>query len=134
MPKRKPARRAAKRKRPSASESPPRPAEPRSGEALTVLWMLTILATLVAEMAAAAAAAWAYGRPGPAEGPSMPATLANVMLFTALVTGGLCLLLTPVVRRIRREPPPASVIWSAVAIGASPFFVLTLLTVGRVAG
>lgn len=103
--------------------------EPRGGEALTVFWMLTLVATIVAETVAAATAAIRFVRGAPQDGASLLAVIPQVLLFTAMFTGALCLALTPIVRRVRREPPPASVVWVAVIVGASPFVVLLLRAV-----
>lgn len=45
----------------------------------------------------------------------------NVMLFTAAVTGLVCLSLTPLVYRLRRMPPPTAVTVLAVAVSVLPF-------------
>jgi hypothetical protein len=96
--------------------------ESRGGvEALTVFWMLSALATFIAEMVAAAALLatklWPDGNA------SLAALLPGVMLFTALVTGAIGLVLTPLVLRLRHVPPPRGIVVAAVIIGASPWMV-----------
>jgi hypothetical protein len=96
--------------------------EPRSVEALTVFWMLTALATLIAEtIAAAALFAMAFS---PDLGNSLLRIMPGVMLFTALVTGTICLALTPLVLRQRRTPPPRGVVGIVILIGVSPWLML----------
>jgi hypothetical protein len=51
------------------------------------------------------------------------------MLFTALTTGTLCLVLTPLVRRLRRTPPPPAVVWMALIVGVSPWAILLVIWV-----
>jgi hypothetical protein len=112
----------AKRKQRSPERSSHSTEEPRSGEALTVFWMLTLVATLAAEGIAAATALVALSRGAfDEERPSLLAVLPGVMFFTALATGGLCLLLTVLVPRVRREPPPRSIVWIAGIAGAAPY-------------
>ena len=112
----------AKRKRRPPEGSSHSTEEPRSGEALTVFWMLTLVATLAAEGIAAATALVALsGGAFEEESPSLLAVLPGVMYFTSLATGALCLILTPLVLRVLREPPPRSIVWTAGIAGAAPY-------------
>jgi hypothetical protein len=105
-----------------------RAAEPRGVEALTVLWMLTAVATLMAEATAGAMAWMASSRPAESLASSPLQALPGVMLLTALTTGTLCLVLTPLVSRLRAARPPLAVTWAAVVIGLSPWIV-ALMTI-----
>lgn len=57
--------------------------------------------------------------------------IASVLLFTALMTGVLCLALTPLVCRVRANRPPRSVTIGAVLIGLSPILLLVVLSILR---
>jgi hypothetical protein len=100
--------------------------ESRAGEALTVFWMLTMMATLAAELAALVAGLLIAGAEKPAEIPLALRVLPGLMLSIALVTGVLCLALSPLVYKVRKAPPPTGVTVIAVAIGASPLVLLLL--------
>lgn len=104
-----------------APASSGRPAEDRRAEAITVLWMLAAVATLAAEAVSLGSRAllWLAGAAG-VIGPIVPAWFA----LCALVTGTVCLLLTPVVWAVRRQKPPYSVVVTAVAISLLPWIVL----------
>ena len=49
-----------------------------------------------------------------------PVSFTNLMLFTAGVTGLICLSLTPLVYRFRRVPPPTAVTLLAVTVSVLP--------------
>ena len=121
-----PAKRPKKKKRrgdPAGGVgTPPNGQESRGAEALTVLWMLTALATLLAE--SVAAAVWIALAPRETGAGASLGLLPAVMLFTALVTGTICLSLTPLVRRLRATPPPRGIVVAALLIGASPWVLL----------
>ncbi len=53
----------------------------------------------------------------------------NLMLFTAAVTGIVCLLLTPLVYRFRRSPPPTIVTVLAVTVSLLPLAIGILQTI-----
>src|SRR5688500_8183202 len=77
-----------------------RPAERRSSEAITILWMLTAIATLAAlvvTIAARVVGRLMYGE----ELPPAVRILSGWFLFCAVVTGLVCLVLTPLVYRFR---------------------------------
>ena len=59
---------------------------------------------------------------GAAESPTATLLLLpQVMLFAATATGLVCLVLTPIVYRLRRVPPPSNVTALAVTIAVIPF-------------
>lgn len=63
-----------------------------------------------------------------AEGGAHPlARLGGVMLFVAIATGVLALVLTPLAYRVRVVPPPRAITIAAVLIGLLPLAVLVLL-------
>lgn len=104
------------------------PDENRGGEAFTVFWMLTLMVTLGAELSALAV--WGVSAAaGDAE--DLPVTLRLLpgwLLAVALITGLLCLLLTPLAYRLRAAPPPLGVTIIAFIVGASPLVVLLLIS------
>ena len=101
-------KRVRKRKRVSAA------ADPRSVEALTIGWMLMVVTTLVCEVSFAGIR---ISNPPP-DAPLM--VLSNLFLFAAMVIGVLALLVTPVVLRSRRVPPPQGIIVLSVVVGLAP--------------
>lgn len=107
--------------------SPDVPQESRAAEALTVFWMLTMMATLAAELASAAV--WGLLQlAGKAEDlPAAVGLLPGLLMLIAVTTGILCLLLTPLAWHVRRQPPPLGVVVLAVVIGASPLLTLLVL-------
>jgi hypothetical protein len=124
-----PAKRPKKKRRSSPVKDlrPTRRAEEsRGAEALTVLWMLATVATLAAEFVAGAGLLFFPANSSADEAPSPLSALPGVMLFTALTTGTLCLVLTPLVRRLRRTPPPPAVVWMAAVVGVSPWAILLI--------
>ncbi len=104
-----------------AKEAPARrePTESRAAETLTVGWMLSVVTALVCEVASAAANLLAPPK-------SLMALLAEYLLFAALVIGGVALLLTPLVFKLRRQPPPRGVTVFSLVVGATPFVVVML--------
>lgn len=123
-----PAKRNKKKRRPvrEVRSEAPRGEDSRGVEAMTVLWMLIAVATLAAEVAAGAAVLLLQWFSTTSQGRSALDALPGVMLLTALFTGTLCLGLTLLVRRIRRVPPPTTVLWTAAAVGVSPWIILIL--------
>lgn len=86
----------------------------RSVEVLTIGWMLMVITTLVCELGFVAVR---MGRPQP---DSSLAILSSLLLFAALVIGLLALLITPVVLRSRRVPPPQAITVVAVVVALAP--------------
>jgi len=112
-----------------ATNKPPQ--ESRAAEAVTVFWMLTMMATLGAELVSLVSYALIAQLDDPATLPPALRMLPGVLQMTALVTGVLCLLLTPVAYKLRRVPPPGGVLVIAVAIGAFPLIMLLLMQLLR---
>lgn len=101
-------KRVKKRKRVHAA------GDPRGVEALTIGWMLMVVTTFICEMSFAGIR---MSGPPP-DGPLM--ILSNLFLFAAMVIGVLALLVTPVVLRSRRVPPPQGITVLAVVVGLAP--------------
>jgi hypothetical protein len=92
----------------------------RGVETLTIVWMLCVVTAFLCEVAALAAVGAARFRFG---GTRLVA-LGERMLFAALVIGLIALAMTPVVVRMRAEPPPTAVVVFAVAVGALPWMII----------
>jgi hypothetical protein len=91
--------------------------EDSRAEFITVAWMLAALATLGAEaVGGLLRVVLNLLETTPASLLAFP----NVMLFTASVTGIICLSLTPLVYRFRRVPPPTAVTVLAVTVAVIP--------------
>jgi hypothetical protein len=108
---------------PPIAEFPP---EERRAEAATVAWMLCALCTFCAEgLGLIARITLAYSEEGELQ-PSAWSALPDVTLLVALVTGTLCLVLTPIVYRLGRTAPPAAITVVAILLGLTPWATLAL--------
>ena len=107
-----------------APERLPDEEESRAAVALTVVWMLTCMSTVVA--LAVVYGMWilvrllrvAGGRPHPLT------NIAGVLLLVAVTTGVLCLLLTPLAGRVRQTPAPQVITIAAMLIGLAPLITI----------
>lgn len=119
-------RMAAKKKRrsqPAAAQLPP---EERRAEVATIAWMLCTLFTFCSE-AVSLVAKVALSRMSEPEGePTAWSLFPDVALLMGVVTGAFCLVLTPVVYRLRKTPPPAAITAVAVLVGLAPWASLLL--------
>jgi hypothetical protein len=93
----------------------------RSVEMLTVGWMLMVVTTLVCEVGSGIAH-WYVAKINPRA--QMIDVLSGLLLFAAFVIGFLLLLLSPVIIKGRRTPPPRGVIVFAVVVGIAPLLVV----------
>ncbi len=84
-------------------------------EPLTVGWMLSVL-TALACAAGALTVTW-FVRAG--EGAARIALLGDLLAFAGFIIGCISLILTAVVIKVRREPPPAPVSIFAVLAGVA---------------
>jgi len=127
-----------KRSKKPAKRNPPKPPasssaspEYRSGEAVTVAWTLSFLATAGADIIALVL--WLLGRFWPGSAPDQEGPwlfLPILALLIAAVSGLVCLVLTPVVYRLRSIPPPREVTMFALAASVIPFVALAILLLG----
>lgn len=102
--------------------------EPRGSVAVTVSWMLTLLATGGALLIGAATFLLAHSLEIPRQQNNLLLILPGLMLISAAVTGVLCLLLTVVVYRVRRDPPPIAITVAAVFVGCLPLATILVLS------
>lgn len=120
---------AASSKKSAATKNSPRvlashleARESQSAVASTVAWLLSALATLLA-LIVSVVAQLIYQQNGSQK------TLAaiHMMLFSAVVTGIVTLVLTKVVHSARKTAPPKNVTIGAVTIGLVPLLVYALM-------
>jgi len=119
-------KRKSQHRRRSTASKPQPPVEDRRGEALTVAWTLTMMATLGAEVVGAAARGVMALSASP---PTRLLAFPGLMLLTATVTGSLCLIMTPFVYRLRRVPPPTVVTTLAVTVSVLPIAIAVMMAV-----
>lgn len=103
--------------------------ESRSAVALTVVWMLTCMSTAAAMLVVVAFRLLILAFPVAAGLPHPFTRIASVLLFTAVVTGLLCLALTPLANTLRLRKPPRAITAGAILIGTSPMLLLAVLSV-----
>lgn len=96
----------------------PRP-ESSAAEGATVAWMLAALGAGVTELVALLAMAALAYEPLAAALPERASVFPWLMLFVALITGTITLLLTPLVLKQRQTPPPQSVVNFAIFVGVA---------------
>jgi hypothetical protein len=104
-----------KKRRKTTRVEPSRPIE-----VLTIGWMLTVVTTLVCELA------FVLVRSMNRTGQPSLSMLAGLLLFAALVSGLVVLVMTPVVLRGRRQPPPRAVTIVSLVIAAAPLVLVAL--------
>ena len=109
-----------KRKQKSKSTRTPATVENGRAEFVTVAWMLATMTTLGAEVIGGLLrVVLSVVETAPTSLIAFP----NLMLFTAAVTGIVCLSLTPIVYRFRRVPPPTAVTVLAVTVSMIPLLI-----------
>lgn len=100
--------------------------ETRGAVAVTVAWMLTLMATLLAvagTILTRLLASWAKPEAGE---PNLLLVLPGLLLFTGIVSGSICLALTVAANRLRRRAPPRAITVFAVAACVLPWVLLIL--------
>jgi hypothetical protein len=111
-----------KQRRAEAESTSATPAESPSSKGVTVFWMTSLLATVLSQIVALALRLLLLLGSAP---PLL--LLSNVMQLVAVVTGVVCLLVTPIVYRVRDTPPPRAITQFAVVAGLLPIVVLIVL-------
>lgn len=87
-------------------------AESRGAEAATVVWMMSVMTTLVCGVVAAAVLLAA----GERAGTETAQLFGRLLHFSAFVSAVVSLVLLGVVLKVRTDPPPPTVTWFAVVI------------------
>ena len=103
--------------------------ESRGAVALTVAWMLTCMSTAAGLLVVLALRLLMIAFPMAAGGVHPLERVAGVLLAVALITGICCVVLTPLVYRVRQTPPPREITVGAVLIGVAPIVLLIVLSV-----
>ena len=105
------------------------PGEDRAAVAATVAWMLTALATGLAQITAVAILGLHRVLTDDPEKLAAPLKmLPRLLFFVALIAGLTSIILTPIVYRFRKTPPPRSITTFVVVIALIPFVVMLFLT------
>lgn len=89
-----------------------RQAEGRASEALTVMWMMSVVTTLVCGVVAVLVRLAVQIRPGN----DYALLFSRLLHFGAFVSAILSLVLLGVVLKLRSEPPPPPVTWFSFAV------------------
>jgi hypothetical protein len=127
-------RRQRREEKARAAQAPvERAAAHRTAEAATVAWMLSLLATLAAELLTLGGIALVALVPREEESPGLLEMIPGSLGFTALVTGAVCLILTPVVRRLRPAPPPRAIEITALVACGLPWLLLLVSLGAKIA-
>lgn len=100
-------------------------AENRTAVAANVAWMLSLMSTVAAE-GIGLACRWYTSLVEPVE---LLTVLSGVMLFVAVISGTLTLVMIPVVLKFSKARPPAIIVQIAVVAGALPILVVFLRSV-----
>jgi hypothetical protein len=96
-------------------------------EAVTVAWMLTMMATAGADVLGAIAAVLLMPMAARADDPRFAPLLPYVLLMIAVVSGLVCLLLTPLVYRFRADPPPRAITTFGLIVSLAPILLVLWL-------
>lgn len=108
------------------SREPKEALNSRPVESITVIWMLCIVLTVLAEVVSISTGLvvkWSQ-----VQWPQTFQILPGLMLAIATITGGLAVFLTFVTNRLRRDPPPLAVSAFALVIGSIPVITMVALT------
>jgi hypothetical protein len=106
-----------KKRRPSKHLD--RKPEGRASESLTVMWMMSVVTTLVCGVVAGLVRLAVYARGGN----EYAIVFARLLHFSAFVTAVVSLILLAVVLKVRSDPPPAAVTGFSLAVA-----ILAILT------
>lgn len=101
--------------------------ESRGSVAVTVSWMLTLLATAGGMLVAVICFSLSQSLQMTPQQVEVMGLLSAVMTIVAAATGFLCLVLTVVVYRVRRDPPPIAITVAAVFVSCLPLATMLLL-------
>jgi hypothetical protein len=102
----------------------PATGEDKRGEAATVGWMLAMMATTAADVLSAFAGVIMPAVARRAEEPGLAMALPQLLLFVAAMTGIVCVMLTPVVYKFRRTPPPVQITAFGIVVSVLPVLAL----------
>jgi hypothetical protein len=89
-----------------------RPTESRGAEVATVIWMMSVMTTVVC----GGVAALVLAAVGDRAGADYPRLFGRLLHFAAFVSATISLVLLALVLKVRSEPPPRAVTWFSVAV------------------
>ena len=95
----------------------------RAEDAVTIGWMLCLITTLVCEIAAAATQLYVLWIDTAAKNLGI---FSGLVQFAAVVFGLLTLVGYPLVRKVRRDPVPRSIVVFALGVGLAPVAIVLL--------
>ncbi|MBN02242.1 MAG: hypothetical protein CMJ77_24325 [Planctomycetaceae bacterium] len=106
--------------------APKQPAieESRTAEAATVAWMLSLLSTVAAECGGILVRLLIMAN----DASERLQVLSTTLLLVAFIAGGITVILTPVVSRLRRVAPPKAIVIVAYTMGVVPLATLVLIS------
>lgn len=96
--------------------------ETRLADFFTVGWLLTVMMTCLCEVGAFALGVWLRNSAG---GTSFE-LLRGILLFAAVILGLVTIILTAIVWRLRRVPPPLGVTLFAVVVAVVPILTIVI--------
>jgi hypothetical protein len=92
-----------------------RPPEGRASETFTVMWMMSVVTTLVCGVVAVLVRlALEFG-----PGNEYALVFSRLLHFSAFVTAVVSLILLAVVLKVRSDPPPLAVTWFSIAVAVA---------------
>jgi hypothetical protein len=106
----------ATKRSPRRATSDAEPQEETSVEAITVAWVASVTAVLLADLVTVVANLFARSHPES----KVAAPFEAVMLLTACVLGAISLVMLPVVWRLSRLKPPTGFVVFAALVAAAP--------------
>ena len=106
--------------------APKQPAieESRTAEAATVAWMLSLMSTVAAECGGILVRLLIMAN----DASERLQVLSTTLLLVAFIAGGITVILTPVVSRLRRVAPPKAIVIVAYTMGVVPLATLVLIS------
>ena len=113
--------RSKKRRRPTGRYTYSQPQETKAAEVVTVGWTVCLTTVLLCDLVTVMVH---LVIPLFSEGIRWQ-VFENVMLFSGSLIGLFCLILVPVVYRVRRVPPPIGIVLFAIFISAAPIVAFT---------
>jgi hypothetical protein len=90
--------------------------------------MLSAMATAMALLVVAVSRLLIVGFPAAAQRNHPLEAVSGTILLVAVTTGLVCLLLTPLVYRVRRTAPPRSITIGAALVGLAPLVAIAVLS------
>jgi len=113
----------AKKRKQKVVPEQPAIEESKTAEAATVAWMLSLMSTVAAECGGISVRLLVMMN----DASERLQVLSTTLLLVAFIAGGITVILTPVVSRLRRVPPPKAIVIVAYTMGVVPLATLVLI-------